>query len=439
VSFAGRGRYRRAFGVAVCASALGWSCAAPEPRSTPRAVPAPPTPETRPPRAPARTYTPRTQGASHYRAAPLRPEVGGRELDDFRHSVMEAVARAAARAQRPAPLAEERRHHFAEEIARMAAGTKPPPLEVTRFVANHFGVVEPEPALYVLTGATRHEGGAIAQYDAALPRFFQHGGWNRVGVGVMRQEREMVIVLALWEQRLELRPLPRALPSGGSTLLQARLLGDLRKPQLVVTNPAGVVRGIPLVQKGAELEAKLACVAGDGRYQVEMLAAEASGPAVLANFPVFCGVEPPNDLAAYDEDEGDEQDPAGAEREMFALINGDRAAAGVPALAWDDRLAAIARAHSRDMASNHFVAHVSPTTGDAGARVKRAGLQATLVTENVGEAYGARQAHAGFMASPGHRANVINPQLTRLGIGVVVPREGRGASLFITQLFTTGL
>jgi uncharacterized protein YkwD len=91
------------------------------------------------------------------------------------------------------------------------------------------------------------------------------------------------------------------------------------------------------------------------------------------------------------------------------------------------------------MAGNHFVAHVSPTTGDAANRVHRAGLKAALVTENVGEAYGARQAHAGFMASPGHRANVINPQLTHVGIGVVVPREGRGSSLFITQLFASGL
>jgi uncharacterized protein YkwD len=438
VTNTGRGRYRRAFGAVVCASLLAGACAAPEPRPVPGRAPGP-APEPRPPRAPARTYTPQAKGASQYRAAPLRPEAGAPELDAFRRSVMESVARAAARAQRPAPLPEERRHRFAEEIARMAVGTKPPPLEVTRFVANHFGVVEPEPALYVLTGATRHEGGAVAQYDASLPRFFQHGGWNRVGVGVLRGERDMVVVLALWEQRLELRPLPRALPSGGSTPLAARLLGDLRKPQLVVTNPAGVVRAIPLVQKGAELEATLSCVAGDGRYQVEMLAAEASGPAVLANFPVFCGVEPPTDLAAYDEDEGDEQDPAGAEREMFTLINGERAAAGVPPQAWDDRLAAIARSHSRDMASNHFVAHVSPTTGDAGARVRRAGLPSTLVTENVGEAYSARQAHAGFMASPGHRANVINPQLTHIGIGVVVPREGRGASLFITQLFAAGL
>ena len=76
---------------------------------------------------------------------------------------------------------------------------------------------------------------------------------------------------------------------------------------------------------------------------------------------------------------------------------------------WDNRLAAIARGHSRDMVSADFVAHVSPTTGDALDRVKRAGLSFPLVVENVGQEGGVQQAHRGFMASPGHRANVLNP------------------------------
>jgi uncharacterized protein YkwD len=392
----------------------------------------------RPPRALARTYTPQRAGARSYVAPPLRSEPKA-EADDFRRSVIEAVGRAAATAQRSPLYPEERRHLLANEIAAMANGIKPPPLEVTRFVANHFGVVEPEPALYILSGAPEHGASAVAKYEAELPRFLKRGGWNRFGVGVLRREQDMVMVLAFWEQMLELGPVPRALPSGGAARIEGRLLGDLHSPQLVVTNPAGHVRGLPLAKKGAAFQANLICVAGDGRYQVEVMATDARGPGVLANFPVYCGVDPPVDLSAYDEEEGDEQDPAGAEQEMFALINNERLAAGVPPLAWDDRLAAIARSHSRDMASNRFVAHVSPTSGDAAARVRRAGLTTRLVTENVGEAYGARQAHSGFMASPGHRANVINRQLTHIGIGVVVPREGRGNSLLITQLFAAGL
>jgi uncharacterized protein YkwD len=86
------------------------------------------------------------------------------------------------------------------------------------------------------------------------------------------------------------------------------------------------------------------------------------------------------------------------------------------------------------MVSGGFVAHVSPTTGDAVARVQRAGLAFPLLVENVGQEGGVQQAHRGFMSSPGHRANVVNPRLTHVGIGVVIKRAG-GAPFFVTELF----
>ena len=150
---------------------------------------------------------------------------------------------------------------------------------------------------------------------------------------------------------------------------------------------------------------------------------------MLANFPLFCGVDPPVDVAAHDEDDPDDIDPAQAEQELFALINNDRRAAGLLPLVWDNRLAAIARSHSRDMAENRFIAHVSPTTGDTETRVRKAGGRYDLVLENVGQEGGVRQAHQGFMHSPGHRANVLNQHATFIGIGVVVnhPRQRRPA------------
>jgi uncharacterized protein YkwD len=125
-----------------------------------------------------------------------------------------------------------------------------------------------------------------------------------------------------------------------------------------------------------------------------------------------------------------------AEQEIFALINNERRAAGLSPLIWDDRLGAIARAHSRDMSSNNFIAHVSPTTGDTMARVSRAGLRFGLVLENVGQEGGVRQAHQGFMNSPGHRANVLNGRATHVGVGVVVNHR-RGAPIVVTEMFAT--
>src|SRR5689334_887345 len=56
-------------------------------------------------------------------------------------------------------------------------------------------------------------------------------------------------------------------------------------------------------------------------------------------------------------------DVARLEQTMWARLNRDRAARGLPALAWDPHLADIARAHSLDMLQHDFFAHESPTTG----------------------------------------------------------------------------
>jgi uncharacterized protein YkwD len=103
----------------------------------------------------------------------------------------------------------------------------------------------------------------------------------------------------------------------------------------------------------------------------------------------------------------------------------------------DPRLTAIARAHSRDMVDHDFVGHVSPRTGTAMDRVHRAGLAPELVLENVGRAYAAEEAESGFLASPGHRGNLLDPRARLLGVGIVFGPAVTGTRpLFVTQLFT---
>ena len=50
------------------------------------------------------------------------------------------------------------------------------------------------------------------------------------------------------------------------------------------------------------------------------------------------------------------------------------------------------------------------------------------------------QAERGFMSSPGHRSNVLEPRVTHVGVGVVAgsPEEGGSVPLYVTQLFTEG-
>ena len=156
---------------------------------------------------------------------------------------------------------------------------------------------------------------------------------------------------------------------------------------------------------------------------------------MLANFPLFCGVPAPDEAPGPATVRPAPMTAAEAETRLLALVNHDRAAAHRQPLVLDARLSEIARAHSRDMAEHQFVAHVSPRTGSAAERVARAGLKPALLLENVGRAYSPEDAESGFMASPGHRGNILDARATRIGIGIAIGREVNDmVPLLVTQL-----
>ncbi len=123
-----------------------------------------------------------------------------------------------------------------------------------------------------------------------------------------------------------------------------------------------------------------------------------------------------------------------AERQMFELVNDERAGAGLPALAWDPRLVPVARQHSEEMFRLKYFAHESPVTGSPFDRLKSAGIEYSRAGENLAYAQSVTVAHRGLMDSPGHRENILRPEFTRIGIGVI--SAGPYGRMF-TQLFIT--
>ncbi|GAA3787424.1 CAP domain-containing protein [Streptomyces chiangmaiensis] len=119
--------------------------------------------------------------------------------------------------------------------------------------------------------------------------------------------------------------------------------------------------------------------------------------------------------------------------EVLALTNTERAAAGLAPLAADPRLAAAAQAHSADMVARDFYAHTSPEGREPWDRAAAAGSRHRTVGENI--ACGQRspaEVVRGWMNSPGHRANILKPAFTHLGVGFV---GGGRAGTYWTQLF----
>ena len=175
-----------------------------------------------------------------------------------------------------------------------------------------------------------------------------------------------------------------------------------------------------------------------GGNQIEISAADVRGPRVLANFPVYCGVAPPATFAAVTNAEAHSLSPAQAEAQLLTQLDRDRTANGLPVLVHDPRLADIARRYSGEMAETGEVAHFSRRTGSVVDRVTAAKIAPSprIIAENVGSAQSAADAERGFMASPGHRDNILNRAITHVGVGVAVGREESGSvPLYFTQVF----
>ena len=118
---------------------------------------------------------------------------------------------------------------------------------------------------------------------------------------------------------------------------------------------------------------------------------------------------------------------------MIGLVNQARADAGLPALTFDATLRTPALKHSQDMSTNNFFSHTSPNYGDFSTRLKASGVKYTTAGENLAMYGSVEAAHEGLMNSAGHRANILNANYTRVGIGIVY-NQSRGV-YYITQWF----
>lgn len=119
--------------------------------------------------------------------------------------------------------------------------------------------------------------------------------------------------------------------------------------------------------------------------------------------------------------------------EVVALVNEARAAHGLAPVTVDIALARVAGAHSRQMASAGRMAHDGIGNGTPSERIRAALPKARRTAENV--AAGQPDAAAvmrGWMDSPGHRANILDPQLRRIGVDVAPGTDGRP---YWTQVF----
>lgn len=103
---------------------------------------------------------------------------------------------------------------------------------------------------------------------------------------------------------------------------------------------------------------------------------------------------------------------------VLALVNRERSAAGLAPLTLDTDLCRVATAKAEDMQKNNYFSHTSPTYGSPFDMMKRFGISYRSAGENIAMGYRtADSVMEGWMNSDGHRANILNPSFTKLGVG----------------------
>lgn len=131
---------------------------------------------------------------------------------------------------------------------------------------------------------------------------------------------------------------------------------------------------------------------------------------------------------------------------LLKQINQDRAANGLPSLAWEPKLENSARQHDLVMAGGCGLMHQCPNEPDLGTRISNQGVQWLAVGENIGEGgpvFSNNDAwnmvamiHQDMMAEKppddGHRRNLLSKDFHRIGISIYIDAHH---TLWLTEDF----
>jgi hypothetical protein len=253
---------------------------------------------------------------------------------------------------------------------------------------------------------------------------------SHCGAGIVRGKTRKVLVVLGTRRRVTLETFPSRLVPGDRHRLVGLLDLGYNHPSVLVTRPEGDITEVTAPSSGHRFSAWIDFPTA-GRYAVEVMAEGARGPEVVALFPVFVGARP-EELAEHPgrDDEGT-ADPVEAEAIIFRLLNEERRRAGLPPLVRDREIARLANQHSADMLDRGYFGHISPSGRDVVERLGRAGFVVLRAAENLARSSSPRRAHRSLMDSPSHRANILDPDLTHVGLGVA----RRRGEIVVTQIF----
>jgi uncharacterized protein YkwD len=359
-------------------------------------------------------------------------------------AVMNELAAQATRAGRPPPELDPRVCAVAETFLGWdSAAQGNPRFGVLQFVANYFGlptlVMPPVVAnLGPLPGSPASEFSNEQQIAEKLVQAIGSAALNaerpRVGLAIQRTRKGMTEVVfrvsaTLADVPVDLDPLPRRLDLGQQATLSGRLAGSLVNPKVFLSDATGQL-STPEQPPGKAFRADVKCGDRPGRIQIEIRGERDGEPTMAATFPVACGQDLATAVAIAPEPWP--TDPPAVEKKILDLVNEERVAAGLKPLTLDPAVSGVARSIAADIAASGG----GQAGGDVGERLKKEGIASPLVLQSAAAERTYERAHGRLLTSATNRANLMNPDVTNAGVGVVEKKDPEGrTTVFVTEIF----
>ncbi|MGR3766538.1 CAP domain-containing protein [Rossellomorea sp. NS-SX7] len=140
--------------------------------------------------------------------------------------------------------------------------------------------------------------------------------------------------------------------------------------------------------------------------------------------------EPP---ANQPQEKAQPSEASGFVKQVVDLTNQERKKNGLGALKADGELANVAEMKSEDMKNKDYFSHTSPTYGSPFEMMQNFGIQYSSAAENIAVGQESPQSVVdAWMNSPGHRKNILNGQLTHIGVGIA---KDSSQGIYWTQMF----
>ena len=314
----------------------------------------------------------------------------------------------AALPQRTVPALSAELVQAARALAQSAAGGEPRPLSspAMRAALGEAGVVDPAPAAVVLSAR-------VASLPEAIASAARFRGATHLGIGVVIRDELAWAVLLASERRAELDPFPRQVAPGGIAVLSGRLL-QLDGPRAWVSDPSGAAVEVPVEADGRRFRTSIrfapardlaprggwvwaARVDGGGARRGDVRrwrSARVPGrrPRAAPGPPPRPASEPP--------------------RTCCGLARGSARSRGRP------RSTSRPGATARPCSPPARWPHRLDGGGALAERLASSGVRFRSARENVARGDGAVDAHRAMVESPAHLANLLEPRVELMGLGI---------------------